>query len=440
MKGMRAKSDGQMVSVGRSIYPWIFATLFLGFIVSIAIPKIAISRVGSEEYGRFALIVGFAGALAFADLGLVPGITTGIATLFAKRRYWWIKTILRQIFFLSASTCFALFIICALVMAVWNSRFDEQDTYLLLLFSIATTLCTIADVNCAMLRAAGEVRTSYVLRCLYLAVYLASVVSAHQTSQSWNGVAILFFCQLIASVAYLAFSTYMLLRSMRGSSQVPKVVINKVRNAAFWLRAWRTSVPERRNKLVQLLISATERPLLVATAGLAMVGSYDLLMRLALLVTAIPGAVNQPLLAMLAHDQARPPGEQRYGKALQHTRSITLFSSGVGVVLALVLWRYGHVVLFGVESIVPLALAFTIILATGINVLTAPGTAELLSKGIVWPCTYKLWIELVGSAVAAGSALWVRDGLIFIEIRNASIAASAAFFLLVLTNLRKRSS
>ena len=60
--------------------------LFLGFIVSIIVPRIAISKVGTEIYGLYGLIVGFGGILSFSDLGTLPGIIKALSKPIATNR------------------------------------------------------------------------------------------------------------------------------------------------------------------------------------------------------------------------------------------------------------------------------------------------------------------------------------------------------------------
>ena len=162
---------------------------------------------------------------------------------------------------------------------------------------------------------------------------------------------------------------------------------------AFWTEARRVSVPERISRTAQLAIGAIERPLLVATSGLAFVTLYDLLLRLTLCVSVVPSALSQPLLAMLSYDAVRQERDRGFRSSLRMTRLIGGVWTATGLVAAVLLWTRFHYDIFGVRSRIPPVVGLLIFSVAAINVLTAPGVAALTAQGVVKPttirCTWK---------------------------------------------------
>jgi hypothetical protein len=178
-------------------------------------------------------------------------------------------------------------------------------------------------------------------------------------------------------------------------------------------------------------MGAVERPLLIATAGLAMVTSYDLLMRLVLLVSAVPGALNHPLLAMLAYDSVRESSQRKFTLALRVTKIASVACALGGLVLCMLLWGGFHQKLFGVPSHIPIGVGILVAVVAAINIQTAPESAALTAEGIVWPINTKLYFEVAGIIAGGILAFWLRNGLLFIVIRYCTLGLSATGFLLL---------
>ena len=63
---------------------------------------------------------------------------------------------------------------------------------------------------CAAMRVSGAVVLSYVLRAIYLLCYLSVVVILFFSIETWNGVWLICYAQLLASVSYyLLAKTYL---------------------------------------------------------------------------------------------------------------------------------------------------------------------------------------------------------------------------------------
>jgi len=415
-----------------AIKGWILGILALGFVVAIAIPRLAIMRLGEVGYGVYALILGFSGILAFADLGLEPGLIRGLARPIAMGDREELNGRLKAFDRIAFGVSLLLVAGCTLLMCWSLSAFKWNTFYPLIVFAAATFVYIIADLRASLLRLSGEVTVSYVFRGVYLVTNLSAVVVLYYSVKVWDGVWPLCSAQLLASCIYYACVKVCLSRRCNALhprvAGLPRAPETK---AKFWSEARRVSSPERLNRAIQLTMGAIERPLLIATAGLAMVTSYDLLMRLVLLVSAVPGALNDPLLAMLAHDSVRESRDRKFPLALRLTKIASLVCAVVGLITCIVLWAGFHHMLFGVSSRIPLVIGVLVAVVAAINIQTAPESAALIAEGIVWPINAKLYTEAVGIILGGLIAWWLRNGLLFIAIRYCALGLSATGFLLL---------
>lgn len=416
---------------------WIVVSLVLGFCVSVAIPKLAIARLGEADYGIYALIVGFASILAFADMGLAPGLIRGLAGSLAVGNRSHTESVLRRVDQFVLVLFFGLTVVCTGLLYWSMPEFSVSALHALLVFALATLFVILAEIRLALLRVSGNIVRSYILRGLYLITYLIAVILFFICSENWGGIWVLCYAQLIASVVFYVavnLSFVAILSAFTGAAE-SWAVLEQERQ--FWDEVWRVSAPERLVKVLNLIVGVVERPLLMATAGIAIVGSFDLLMRLMLLVSAIPGALSQPLLAMLAHDSVRESAAKKFPIALRLTKFVGGACALIGLIVSMVLWTYFHEVLFGLPSRIPLGVGMLVAVVAAINVMTAPGVAALQAEGIVKPINIKIYAEGIGLAVAGAAAWWMQDGLVFIAVRYSALGLSAIGFLVAESMLLK---
>jgi hypothetical protein len=317
--------------------------------------------------------------------------------------------------------------------------FSWNALYALFIFVVATLYATRAEIRLALLRVGGAVVSSYVIRGLFLIIYLATVVMLYRFVRHWNGIVLICYAQLVASIVYyVAVRLYLSHHVFLGSPPLEEAS-ELSRSRTFWPDAWRLSSPERLTRGLQLVVGAIERPLLMATAGLAVVASYDLVMRLMMFVSAVPGALSQPLLAMIAHDAVRESTHRRFPLALRLTKIVGAACALLGLVVAMVLFKYYHVALFRIPSRIPFGVALLIGVVAAVNVQTAPGGAALLAQGIVRPMNAKLYAEAAGIVAGGIAGWWTRNGMLFIIIRNGTQGISAIGFLIAERRIRARS-
>lgn len=407
----------------------LFANLLLGLGVAFIVPRLAIERLGEAGYGLFALIVGFAGLLAFADLGLQPGLTRALAVPLSRGETARILALVRPI--AARSIPVWLLLSLASYVLVWPAveKNGAVALYAVAIFAVTSLAMTVADLVSSVLRAGGRLVTSYWLRTTYLLCYLLLVIAVYALVRDWADATTLLFAQAIATGLWLAavlLATRIWLSKIDSASGTKATTENVDR---LWRDAWRTSNPERFNRVVQMISAAVERPLLFATAGAAVVTSYDLLQRIGMLASVLPATLSQPLLAMVAYDGARAGQRLAFPGAERFTRVATLILASTGVILSLGLWLFGHRVVFGVDSTLPTWLGVLVLVTIGINVLTAPVVAVLLANGNVRAVNVKVGIEAAGVATAVAIALHFGNAILFIAVRNVSIACAACFLL-----------
>lgn len=429
----RHKNTSNLLLVNASVV----SILVVGFVVSILVPRIAIERIGEVHYGIFALIVGFSPVVAFADLGLGPGITRQFAALLSECNTHAARVIVRRSQAMSTQWLLALAFAVGLVL-VWTARgvtVDLAASYVL--FVLATWVTILSEIRASLVRAAGRVTVTYAIKTASLITYVLVVFVFFLEFRTWLGVVFVFVGQFASSVASYALndivSRRVLAEAERNAPLDDSHVSCRAKAGAHfaWREAWRVSGPERFNRIIQLATGFIERPLLVATAGLAFVGSYDLFMRLTLLVTALPGALSAPVVAMLSHDASRPENERRFHGALAFARYLNFGFAFLGFGIALTAYLGFYSFFFGVPSRIPTPVGILIFVAAAVNAVTGPGYAAMTARGRIWPCNVKLSVEAVGLIAGGVTAFSMHSGLVFVAARYLSLVVAAIGFVAI---------
>lgn len=416
---------------------WILLSLIVGFAVTIIVPRLAILRLGETGYGLYALIAGFAAVLGFADLGLIPGITKSLSKSVAEGSSVIIRIITRRIELIVFLGIMFLGALCLGVILFSSSLNKSEIIFSLTLFSISAYISTITEIRLSILRLKGFIEYTYKVRIGYLVCYLLFVTLFYFTIPVWGGVGLLFVAQLISAFAFFLV-VVIHQRSSRPNNQILNNLstLQKQEVDLLWSNIFKISAPERFNKILQFINGLIERPMIAAMGGLALVGSFDLMMRLMIIVSAIPGALNQPLLSMLSHDLVRQKSERRFHQALRLTRLISLVTALLGLVVSLIIFSQFHQRIFGVLSLIPMSVFVVIAFSTALNVLTASGSALFISQGIIWPCNWKVAIEGIGIALGVTLGLIFGSVFLFVIFRYSFLLLAALFLLIVERTLK----
>lgn len=413
----------------------VVVVLVTGFVVTILVPRLAIMKLGELEYGIYALIIGFSSVIAFCDLGLIPGLTRQFAALIAAGNSNVVAEVIRRNERSSGRWLLLLASIVAIVLALLLPKITLDLVIAYSVFIASSWITILAEIRAALLRAAGQLLISYWIKTTSLISYVLALAVFFVALEEWPGVSIVFVAQCLSSVVALYLIHRVCARaSLIGKHEdlAPSLAVNgKLEFENNWGEVWRVSAPERLNRVIQLVVGFIERPLLVATIGFTFLTSYDLFLRLLLLVSAVPSALSAPLLAMLAHDAARTGGDRRFDGALGLATGLNFALTILGVGVALTFFLVFHDLAFGVKSQISIPLGLLLIASAAINVLTAPGTAALTALGVVRPSTIKLSIEGVGMVIGICAALLAHDGVVFIMIRAVALIASAVLFMLM---------
>ena len=402
--------------------------LGIGFVGSILVARWAIGRLGLGGFGDFAFLLGFAAVFALSDLGIIPGLTAEVGgRLRAGRRH----AASRLIY--TAGMATVAFWLALAVASIGFLRVAFPDVapaliWPLATFAISSGIVSAADVLATLLRVDGNLEYTYASRIAYQIAWIGGVGILYWLFPHWNGVIFLTAAQLCAAVIYAVLIA-------RGLVQRKGAVIPRrrlwcaVTRSRAWRRAWRLSGPERGVRILGAMLTLGERSFLMALGAGAVLGSYDLLLRIAAIISAVPAALAQPLLSMLASDAKRSDGGQAYGNAHRYTMRVTAWLALPGLVAATLVWTLFAEALFGVTPELPLPLALCVFIAAAVNVQTASGVAVATINGTTGIIGRKVYLEAAGVVVAAiigylaGSALW------FLAIRYAANASAAGLFL-----------
>jgi hypothetical protein len=402
--------------------------LFVGFVGGVLVARLAIARLGLGGFGDFAFVLGFAALFALSDLGIVPGLTAEIGDRLRAGKRAAAQGLVALSCVVAAGTWIVL---AAASLAFVRFASPAAASGLLVplgVFAMSAALVSVADVGATLLKVDGELVFAYVARLLYQLLWIGGVGIAFAAIPEWPDIAILTLVQLGASVAYAITIAVRIVRRRRAPRAAPKILFASIRSAA-WRRAWRISTPERSLRVLGAVLALGERSLLMAMGGAAVLGSYDLLLRVSALISAIPSALAQPLLSMLAANRATVVGAAPFGDIARFTMRVTWLLTLAGLGAAVVLWIYFAEMLFGVHPELPWALAMCVFAATAINVQTAVGVAISTSEGVVDRVNRKVVLEIAGIAVAAIVGLLAGNVLWFIGVRYLALGIAATLFL-----------
>lgn len=403
--------------------------LVVGFAGSIIVARLAIARIGLDGFGDFAFLLGFAAILALSDLGMVPGLTAEVGARLRAGE--------RAVAYHLAVVGSAITVACWAVLATASVLYvalalPGSAGHLILplvIFAASAALVGVADVAATPLRVDGDLAFAYLARLFYQVLWIGGVVLLYALLPRWEDVTILTVLQLAASAGYsLAIGIRLGLRgALHGRPRWS--LMDSVRSSTF-RRAWEISAPERGTRLMGAVLALGERSLLLVMGSTILLGSYDLLLRVCALISAVPSALAQPLLSMLSSNRSQADDASPYGDVAGFVMRIGGALTTIGLVAAFVIWIFFAEALFGVRPDLPMVLALAVFVATAINVQTAPGVAVSVSEGDVDAVKRKVWIEATGVLVAvvvasmAGSALW------FIGVRYVAVGLAASVFLI----------
>jgi hypothetical protein len=151
---------------------WILANLGLGFLVTIIVPKLAIERLGFASYGIYALIIGLSAVMAFADLGVIPGLTKALGHTVASRDYALVTRVLNRVNRIAMLMAVILGCICYIVIHASLVQLSPPILFATTLFILTAYLTVKAEVRLTILRISGDVACTYHFRICYLLLYL----------------------------------------------------------------------------------------------------------------------------------------------------------------------------------------------------------------------------------------------------------------------------
>lgn len=413
------------------IKAYILINLMAGFLCSIYIPRLLLERFGGNNYGLYSLVLGFAGVLAFSDLGLQAGLSRELSRCLELNKKSTLRRAVGRLNIL-VSKVWAIITIAIFIIGYFYMKDNNKymAAHVFLVFAVATLVTIYAEILSGVVRAGGEITSSYFAKTVYYVSQL--ILSVLFVRLASGDIWLVCWAQLISSLIYFSYLLIKYIKMLGGGGEGD---FDELGDRRLFEEAWKISSPERLNKIMQLVSSLIERPLLLGVSGALLVTSYDLLMRIGQLITVLPAAIGQPLQSMIAFDNEKNIEEKRFIGFVIFAKRATKLISIFGFFCAIFIWYKFHERIFHVKSEIPGWLAVLVLLTIAINASTAPMASNMLATGRISLMKVKAGIEISGMLVAMVAALYTKSALIFVAVRFGSIGVAAVYFM---SNSRKR--
>ncbi|KAF0245198.1 MAG: hypothetical protein FD180_1851 [Planctomycetota bacterium] len=388
--------------------------LMTGFINTLLVPRLAIQSMGIEAYGHYVLLAGFAIIPTIADLGLMPSFTAAVGRLVAGGGGPAVARLRIKVLGVCISLAIVLALAVPLIGQSWGGFFQPIEATGVLLGGLANVSTLAAEILLVSTRVAGRIVPAALSKSAYFAANVASV-SILASSQRLTAPA-LFACQLGSSIAYAALALLLL----RGNSDRG----GEAADVPTFRSLFPLALPEQIGRVQAALLPSIERSILNRFGGASFLASYDVALRLTLVVTALPGALSEPLLTLLAPRRGEENRAERkaiMSHAFQLSVVLTI------LMLTIVLWpgislagRY-----YGLARDPLFLLCVVMTSASAVNILTAPVSASLYAAGRRGAMLAKSCAD--GASALAGIAAGVCFGSarLAVVVRSTTVAAGA---------------
>jgi O-antigen/teichoic acid export membrane protein len=383
------------------------AVLGLGLLNSLVIPKLTIEAIGITEYGRYALLVGFALLPNMVDLGLLPGLTREIGRLHGEGNEEISRGLAR--YFQRLFGVLGASVVCAAAAAVGASGMASASTVgCVIAGGAANLLVMLTDVGLIRTRVAGAVAAANGLRAAYYITFLCLVVVSYLT---WHlSAEVLFIAQAASATAYA------IVGQVYGRLARPTSYAGFRASEIAWRRLGKAALPEQLSRAQSSLLPSAERSLLLSTGGPSELSAYDIALRLSTAVTALPGIVAEPVLALLSSRMGGQSVLQRR-LILRHARIATYIAvavSGTCVLLFGPSWAEAY---FHLDATSFRTFVWFVVGGSSVNVLTAAPVGALYAAGKVRAIVAKGLGDVLLALIAIGVAATLKNPLVYVAIR-----------------------
>lgn len=404
----------------------------VGFATSLIIPKIVISEIGVDQYGNFAILLGVCLIPSFLELGLTPGLTREMGSLWARGDSTLTRFLARRFQLGLGLLGLLLSFIIATVTSHSNLLGNQLGT---IFFAIiagcgANVLTLVTEIGLIPVRVSGNIIAANLAKVLYFVVYLLTVIAFAKVDVL--SIENLLFSQFLGAIAYFSLGEVILRRA------VPAGTFKKLGEIQIpWRRVALSAAPEQVNRLQSSILPGFERPLIGGFGGSSAVGAYDIAIRLSALVTAAPAAIAAPLIALLAPNAARGAHRENH-HILKHIDLLTYCLVAVSLVGCLVLAWFFAVRFYNLENTEFIKFSTLIILGSGVNVLTASKGAFLYAYDRPKALLLKSIVDLLFAVVGLLAMVISHAPLTYIAIRYLGYFVTATSLLYYCHRISKK--
>jgi len=403
------------------IYISSIVLLASGFLSALIVPKLAITNMGIEAYGLFAALLGLTVIPTFFEFGITPGLTRELSRLYVNKDMIGFKKLARRIRLLTSSlSILGVLAAVGIAVSIFSDRLNIYYlTIAVFLGGFANAIMLFSNLQLIEIRVAGRIVLANLLRALYYWLYILFVIFFFALNVF--DVRALFAAQF-TSATVLCIIIFFFLTSK-------KAITNNASNIeVHWKTLVGLALPEQLNRLQSSILPAFERPMMLLVGGSNFIAAYDIAIRLSALVTALPGALAQPLVALFAPNIFKGKLDQnRY--ILKTTRNISLLFVLGSIALGIILVYKFAAVYYGVDRKILTNIALFIFVGSGINVLTAPFGAWLYADGDIRPLVTKSVLDIIFAFSGILMAYILYGPWFYILIRYLGFIISSAFLL-----------
>lgn len=412
------------------------ACLGMGFVTSLVVPKLAIGALGIDGYGVVAVLLGVSLIPSFLELGLTPGLTREIGKLHARGQLGSIKRIVLRFQSRLGAAGVVIAIAAAFISAERNvAGAGWQQTFIAVMAGgCANVLTLVAELSLIRVRVAGGFIKASVSRAIYSVIYLSGVI-LFAIFSSIN-IESVFIAQLCGACVFLAVAQ--LLANRLGSADIAA----QVSAVLPWRRLSWSVAAEQTGRVQSSLLPGLERHYLLTFGGPTAVSAYDVALRLSALVTAVPGAIAVPLVALFSPNVANAAHDTNR-RVLRHMDMLTGIVVVVSGAAVLLLAHNFAITFYGLEGSPLIAFSTLIIVGSAINALTASRVALLYAHDKPIPILIKSVCDLSFTCVAIIAMVVYRDPILFVAAKYLGFIVSTvglfAFCAVQLPNLERYS-
>jgi O-antigen/teichoic acid export membrane protein len=404
-----------------------------GFVSSLLIPRLAITSFGLQEYGTYALYLGYSLIPTAVEFGLTPGMTREIGVLYAKGDVAGCNVIasaLRRI--VAVGGLATVLAVAWLGMRAVKGRGMAAVGFWAVLFGgLAAVIFLVADVGLVRVRVAGSIVSANLARIGYLLSNLSAVTVffvAHRLT-----IVNLFVAQLCGSLVYFAVCGRLVRRAWPRVESDPRTG----RKGIPWRRILLTAAPEELNRVQGSILPSIERQLMFTYGGGAFLSAYDVALRVSAMVTSAPAALADPLVALLS-PRLGPGRHAERRQILHHSDQamyITVVLAAVGAVIFVMFLAPRFYRLAGTSF---RQIAALVVIGSGFNVLTVTAKGMLYAYGRPKAIIAKSLGD-IGFAVAGLLVLvTLHNSMDYVGIRYLGFLVTAAGLLAWARRARKR--